>query len=142
MVEPRRQLIRQVHDRVEHQGHQPAQHLQSGEPGLSGWTVYLDANNNGVLDPGERNMQTLADDPETNLLGESTFAVGLGIQRRNPIVNDLRVRGSRIGSLGASGSYWVPARIDLDTSRDRRRGGVWNSPPASSALSSVSPPAC
>jgi hypothetical protein len=109
---------------------------------LSGWTVYLDANNNGVLDPGERNMQTLADDPETNLLGESTFAVGLGIQRRNPIVNDLRVRGSRIGSLGASGSYWVPARIDLDTSRDRRRGGVWNSPPASSALSSVSPPAC
>ena len=24
-----------------------------GEPGLSGWTVYLDANANGQLDPGE-----------------------------------------------------------------------------------------
>jgi SdrD B-like domain/Right handed beta helix region len=26
---------------------------ESGEPGLQGWTVYLDANNNGQLDPGE-----------------------------------------------------------------------------------------
>jgi iron complex outermembrane recepter protein len=50
-----------------------------------------------------------------SLLGKSPSAVGLGVQRRNPIVNDPRIRGSRIGRLPASGSYWVPARMDLDT---------------------------
>lgn len=49
------------------------------------------------------------------LLGQSPSALGLGVQRRNPIVNDPRIRGSRIGSLAASGSYWVPARMDLDS---------------------------
>ncbi len=50
-----------------------------------------------------------------NLLGKAPEALGIGIQRRTPIVNDPRIRGSRIGQLAASGSYWVPARIDLDT---------------------------
>ncbi len=30
-------------------------------------------------------------------------------------MSDPRVRGSRVGQLLASGSYWVPARMDLDT---------------------------
>ena len=38
-----------------------------------------------------------------------------GVQQRNPVINDPRVRGSRVGSSSASGSYWIPARIDLDT---------------------------
>lgn len=50
-----------------------------------------------------------------NLLSKSPSVLSVGTQRRNPIVNDPRVRGSRVGSLAASGSYWVPARIDLDT---------------------------
>jgi iron complex outermembrane recepter protein len=50
-----------------------------------------------------------------SLLDKSPSAVGIGVQRRNPIVNDPRIRGSRIGSLPASGSHWVPARMDLDT---------------------------
>jgi outer membrane receptor protein involved in Fe transport len=50
-----------------------------------------------------------------DLLGSSPSVLNLGIQRRNPIVTDPRVRGSRVGALAASGSYWVPARIDLDT---------------------------
>jgi len=50
-----------------------------------------------------------------SVLGKSPAAVGVGVQRRTPIVNDPRIRGSRIGQLAASGSYWVPARIDLDT---------------------------
>lgn len=50
-----------------------------------------------------------------DLLGSSPSVLNLGVQRRNPIVNDPRVRGSRVGQLAASGSYWVPARIDLDT---------------------------
>ncbi len=50
-----------------------------------------------------------------NLLGKSPSALGINVQRRTPIVTDPRIRGSRIGSLAASGSHWVPARIDLDT---------------------------
>ena len=50
-----------------------------------------------------------------NLLGSSPSALSLGVQQRNPIVTEPRVRGSQVGSLAASGSYWVPARIDLDT---------------------------
>ena len=47
-----------------------------------------------------------------SLLRKSPSALGVVVQRRTPIVNDPRVRGSRVGALGASGSYWVPARID------------------------------
>ncbi len=50
-----------------------------------------------------------------DLLGTSPSVLNTGVQRRNPIVTDPRVRGSRVGSLAASGSHWVPARIDLDT---------------------------
>lgn len=50
-----------------------------------------------------------------SLLFKSPAAISTGIQRRNPIINDPRIRGSRVGSLAASGSYWIPARIDLDT---------------------------
>lgn len=50
-----------------------------------------------------------------NLLGKSQATRGLNVQRRNPVISDPRIRGSRVGSLAASGSYWVPARIDLDT---------------------------
>lgn len=50
-----------------------------------------------------------------SLLRKSLSAPGAGTQRRTPIVTDPRLRGSRVGSLAASGSYWIPARIDLDT---------------------------
>jgi outer membrane receptor protein involved in Fe transport len=50
-----------------------------------------------------------------SLLGKSPSAVGIQTQRRTQIVTDPRIRGSRVGQLAAAGSYWVPARIDLDT---------------------------
>lgn len=50
-----------------------------------------------------------------SLLGKSAAAVGLGVQRRTPIVTDPRILSSRVGGQNASGSYWFPARIDLDT---------------------------
>jgi outer membrane receptor protein involved in Fe transport len=50
-----------------------------------------------------------------NLLGKSVSTVGVAAQRRNPVVTDPRLRGSRVGRQPGSGSYWVPARIDLDT---------------------------
>jgi hypothetical protein len=34
---------------------------ESGEPGLGGWTIYLDLNNSGTLDPGEPRDVTVAD---------------------------------------------------------------------------------
>ena len=50
-----------------------------------------------------------------NLLKKSPSSLSVGVQSKTPIVSDPRIRGSRIGSLAASGSHWVPARIDLDT---------------------------
>ncbi|MBO11720.1 MAG: hypothetical protein CMJ68_13280, partial [Planctomycetaceae bacterium] len=35
--------------------------LDAGEPGLSGWTVFLDTNDNGVLNAGERSTKTVSD---------------------------------------------------------------------------------
>lgn len=50
-----------------------------------------------------------------SLLGKSAQARGITSQNRTPIITDTRVRGSGTGNLLASGSYWVPARQDLDT---------------------------
>ena len=50
-----------------------------------------------------------------SLLGKSPLGLGLGIQRRTPIVTDSRIRGQTTGQQLASGSYWFPARQDLDT---------------------------
>ncbi len=63
---------------------------------------------------GEEGFSNVASDVGS-LLGKSNRALGVGTQKRTPIVNDPRVRSSRIGSLAASGSHWVPARVDLDT---------------------------
>ncbi|MBI1312070.1 TonB-dependent receptor [bacterium] len=50
-----------------------------------------------------------------SLLFKSNAAVGVASQRRSPIVTDTRVRGLGLGNLKASGSYWYPARDDMDT---------------------------
>lgn len=50
-----------------------------------------------------------------SLLGQSARGQGIVTQKRNPIITDPRIRGSRVGQVSASGSYWVPTRIDLDT---------------------------
>lgn len=50
-----------------------------------------------------------------DVFSKSVGSPGVTTQQRNPVVNDVRVRGSQTGNLAASGSYWVPARLDLDT---------------------------
>ena len=50
-----------------------------------------------------------------DLIRKSAAALGVGAASRTPIVTDTRPRGSRTGQTLASGSYWVPARMDLDT---------------------------
>jgi iron complex outermembrane receptor protein len=50
-----------------------------------------------------------------SLLGKSSRTRGVAAQKRSPIITDPRIRGSRVGQLAAAGSYWLPARIDLDT---------------------------
>ncbi len=50
-----------------------------------------------------------------NLLDKSLFAPAIKVQQRTPVITDPRIRGSRYGGLLASGSYWAPARQDLDT---------------------------
>ena len=50
-----------------------------------------------------------------DLLMRSKSAHGVNVQKRTPIISDTRVRGQRVGQVLASGSYWAPARMDLDT---------------------------
>ncbi|MCS7469084.1 TonB-dependent receptor [Stieleria sp. ICT_E10.1] len=50
-----------------------------------------------------------------NLLGKSITAPGVQAKSRSPIITDTKVHGSTVGQLIASGSYWFPARQDLDT---------------------------
>ena len=50
-----------------------------------------------------------------NHLEKSPAAPPVWTQQRNPVVSDSRISGSRVGRVAGSGSYWVPARIDLDT---------------------------
>ena len=44
---------------------------ESGEPGLAGWTVFIDANHNNQLDNGEVSLLTAADDPGTTNVDET-----------------------------------------------------------------------
>ncbi|MEO1616377.1 MAG: TonB-dependent receptor [Planctomycetota bacterium] len=50
-----------------------------------------------------------------SLLQQTKGAQGVAVQHRTPIISDTRVRGQRVGQVLASGSYWAPARMDLDT---------------------------
>ena len=50
--------------------------LTAGDPGLAGWTVYLDANNNGFLNPGEVSTVTAANGTSSFTgLGPGTYSV-------------------------------------------------------------------
>jgi outer membrane receptor protein involved in Fe transport len=50
-----------------------------------------------------------------SLLGKSQTTLGVETQKRTPIVTDTRVRGTHVGQSPVRGSYWIPARQDLDT---------------------------
>lgn len=52
-----------------------------------------------------------------DLLGRSTNAPGVYVQRRNPIVTTPYIRGYAVGQYitQMNGAYWFPARQDLDT---------------------------
>ncbi len=66
-----------------------------------------------TLKPRESTARGTTD--AADMLRKSPSAISTGVQRRSPIVNDPRVQGSRVGQLPTVGSYWLPARIDLDT---------------------------
>lgn len=54
-----------------------------------------------------------------NLLDKSLSTPAARTQPRSPNSHDPRVRGARSGRLVVSGSYWAPAREDLDTPLDK-----------------------
>ena len=59
-----------------------------------------------------------------DLLTKSAAGIGVARQKRTPIITDTRVRGSGAGKQVANGSYWVPARLDLDTLMSKIDSGL------------------
>ncbi len=66
-----------------------------------------------ILSGGESRTRPVTD--AGSLFRATSGVSAVYTQRRNPIVNDPRVRGMRFGQLYGSGSYWIAARPDLDT---------------------------
>ena len=64
-----------------------------GEPGLVGWTVYIDLNNNGSLDGTDLSTTTLADDPATTSVDESGNYSFLGLIPGNYSIRDVAPNG-------------------------------------------------
>jgi hypothetical protein len=75
---------------------------QSTERGLAGWRVFLDMNNNGVLDSGESSVLTAADGSYTANLPPGTYrgrvVVQSGWARTSPVANG----GSYVGTLASA----------------------------------------
>ncbi|MEK7547005.1 MAG: SdrD B-like domain-containing protein [Patescibacteria group bacterium] len=75
----------------------------AGEPGLSGWTIYLDTNNNGALDGGEPTQTTASGGGYTfSNLGPGTYHVRevnqVGWTQTDPTAADSSVGGQADGS--------------------------------------------
>ena len=50
-----------------------------------------------------------------NLISKSNAILGVGTEQRTPIVTYNVTRGRHVGQQSGNGSYWFPARQDLDT---------------------------
>ena len=94
----------------------PGPNMMNSEPGLAGITVYLDRNNNGVLDMGEERMVSRADNPMTavNELGTYRFD---GLAPGNYVIRQM-VPGDRTGTSPATDFY------DIDLTAGLDRGGL------------------
>ncbi len=65
----------------------------AGEPGLAGWTIYLDQNGNGELDDGEPSTETLADDPATTEIDETGMYAFIDLFQGDYIVREVLQEG-------------------------------------------------
>ena len=60
---------------------------------MSGWTIFLDANNDGVLDAGERSTVTMADDPATTGVDETGMYWFSGVEPGSHTVREVLQAG-------------------------------------------------
>jgi outer membrane receptor protein involved in Fe transport len=88
----------------------PASALQQSLAGLPQSALGA---NTGVVSGAESQTRPTSD--AGSLLDKSSDSLGVQLQRRTPVVHDPRARGTRIGQLLVGGSFWFPARLDLDT---------------------------
>ncbi len=73
--------LAQIHGLKFHDRNGDGMQAQDGsEPGLAGWTIYLDSNNNGMFDAGEPSTVTMADDPATTGVDETGMYWLMGIE--------------------------------------------------------------
>jgi uncharacterized delta-60 repeat protein len=95
--------------------------LDSGEPGLAGWTVFLDQNNNGIPDPGEPSVRTDAG-------GNFVFTgVGPGTYRLREVASTGWTQTTlNPASITASSGADVSGSLFGDFQRDTISGRVFN----------------
>lgn len=61
----------------------------------------------------------MRDFTDAGMMFASPAAIGTIVIRRSPIIHDDSTRGRKTGQSLRSGSYWVPARMDLDTAMSK-----------------------
>lgn len=94
----------------------PSSHRRAADSLFSGFdffsTPQLTSSLAAVVGRLESQLRQATD---AGLIFASPSALGTVVIKRSPIVHDDQTRGSRPGQSLRSGSYWVPARMDLDT---------------------------
>lgn len=93
----------------------------AGEPGLPGWTVYLDENNNGRLDDDDVEPDDYADGTELNrIIPEATLtAIGSAVatDQVTATTDSFASTGDKV-FVNDGGNYWTPSsrRLSIDFS--------------------------
>jgi hypothetical protein len=99
---------------------------ESGEPGLQGWTVYIDTNNNGKLDNGEPSTTTDSQGNYSFTVGPGNYQVGdvaqAGWKQTTPTPNPITVASETNVSELNFGEFQV-ASISGQISEDVNESG-------------------
>lgn len=61
----------------------------------------------------------IRDATDAGMMFASPSSIGTIVIRRSPIIHDDSTRGRKTGQSLRSGSYWIPARMDLDTAMSK-----------------------
>jgi hypothetical protein len=102
------------------------------EPGLAGWTIYVDENNDGQFQPHEPHTVTRDDDPATTTVIESGFYAIEGVSPENPLIRAAGQPGwrQRYPQSAHSAPIGVPDLRTLLANLDAHHADITNQVPS------------